>query len=94
MAKIMTASMNLAMRMEGVQVLGADHDERTAGRRGYANRARSKLVDEPVGTLSLEVPGTTGTGERCDLQALAPGLPSGPTPVSRRHAGALSRVAV
>ena len=42
MAPVVTALMNLAMRMEREQFLGAGHYERSSGRRGYANGAKLK----------------------------------------------------
>jgi hypothetical protein len=57
MAQIVTVLMNLAMRMEREQFLGAGHYERAVDRRGYANGTKAKLI----GTLSLEVPKTAGT---------------------------------
>ncbi len=53
MARIMTALMNLAMRMEREQFLGAAHYERAVDRRGYANGTKPKLIDTLAGTLSL-----------------------------------------
>ena len=44
MAPVVTALMNLAMRMEREQFLGAGHYERSAGRRGYANGAKPKKI--------------------------------------------------
>ena len=61
MAPVVTALMNLAMRMEREQFLGAGHYERSAGRRGYANGAKLKKIDTPAETLTLEVPKTAGT---------------------------------
>ena len=73
MAQIMTALMNLAMRMEREQFLGAGHYERAVDRRGYANGTKPKLIDTVAGTLSLEVPKTTGTDEPYYPQALERG---------------------
>ena len=73
MAQIMTALMNLAMRMEREQFLGADHYERAVDRRGYANGTKPKLIDTLAGTLSLEVPKTAGTDEPYYPQALERG---------------------
>jgi len=87
MAQVMTALMNLAMRMEREQFLGAGHDERAAERRGYANGTKPKLIDTLAGTLSLDVPKTAGTDEPYYPQALAPCLPYGQTLVPRGHAG-------
>jgi putative transposase len=73
MAQIVTALMNLAMRMEREQFLGAGHYERAPERRGYANGTKPKLIDTLAGTLSLEVPKTTGTDEPYYPQALERG---------------------
>jgi putative transposase len=73
MAQIITALMNLAMRMDREQFLGAGHYERAAERRGYANGTKSKLIDTLAGTLSLEVPKTAGTDEPFYPQALERG---------------------
>jgi putative transposase len=60
MTQAVTALMNLAMRLEREQYLGAGHYERSSGRRGYANGVKPKKIDTPLGTLSLEVPKTAG----------------------------------
>jgi transposase-like protein len=73
MAQIITALMNLAMRMEREQFLGAGHYERAVDRRGYANGIKPKLIDTLAGTLSLEVPKTAGTDEPYYPQALERG---------------------
>jgi transposase-like protein len=73
MAQVMTALMNLAMRMEREQFLGAGHYERAAERRGYANGTKPKLIDTLAGTLSLDVPKTAGTDEPYYPQALERG---------------------
>ncbi len=73
MARIMTALMNLAMRMEREQFLGAAHYERAVDRRGYANGTKPKLIDTLAGTLSLDVPKTAGTDEPYYPQALERG---------------------
>jgi putative transposase len=73
MAQIITALMNLAMRMEREQFLGAGHYERVPDRRGYANGTKSKLIDTPAGSLNLDVPKTAGTDEPYYPQALERG---------------------
>jgi putative transposase len=73
MAQVITALMNLAMRMEREQFLGAGHYERAVDRRGYANGTKPKLIDTLAGTLSLEVPKTAGTDEPFYPQALERG---------------------
>jgi putative transposase len=73
MAQIVTVLMNLAMRMEREQFLGAGHYERAVDRRGYANGTKPKLIDTLAGTLSLEVPKTAGTDEPYYPQALERG---------------------
>ena len=73
MAQVITALMNLAMRMEREQFLGAGHYERAAERRGYANGTKPKLIDTLAGTLALDVPKTAGTDEPYYPQALERG---------------------
>ncbi len=69
MAQVMTTLMNLAMRLEREQYLGASHYERSSGRRGYANGAKPKKVDTPAGTLTLDVPKTAGAPNRSSRKA-------------------------
>ncbi len=73
MAQVVTALMNLAMRMEREQFLNAGHYERAPGRRGYANGSKPKMIDTPAGTLSLDVPKTAGIDEPFYPQALERG---------------------
>jgi transposase-like protein len=63
MAQVMTALMNVAMKLEREQFLGAAHYERDPGRRGYANGFKSKKIDTQAGTLRLDIPKTAGTPE-------------------------------
>lgn len=72
-AQIVTLLTNLAMRLERGQFLGADHYERGEARRGYANGYKSKKVDTPAGTLTLDVPKTAGTDEPFYPQSLERG---------------------
>jgi putative transposase len=72
-AKIVTLLTNLAMRMERSQFLGADHYERGAARRGYANGYKSKKIDTPAGTLTLDVPKTSDSDEPFYPQSLERG---------------------
>ncbi|MGO9544240.1 MAG: IS256 family transposase [Rhodomicrobium sp.] len=73
MAQAMTTLMNLAMRMEREQYLGAGHYERSPGRRGYANGTKPKKIDTPVGTLTLDVPKTADTSKPFFPQSLERG---------------------
>ena len=73
MAQVITALVNLAMRMAREQFLGAGHDERAPERRGYANGTKPELIDTLAGTLGLEVPETAGTDEPFHPQALERG---------------------
>ncbi len=73
MAQVMTTLMNLAMRMEREQFLGAGLYERSADRRGYANGVKPKKVDTPAGTLTLDVPKTAGAPEPFFPQSLERG---------------------
>jgi putative transposase len=65
--------MNVAMRLEREQFLGAGHYERGADRRGFANGTKPKKVDTLAGTLSLDVPKTAGTPEPFYPQSLERG---------------------
>jgi len=65
MASVFARLFDLAMRMEREQFLEAGHYERVAGRRGYANGYKSKKVDTPAGTLSINIPKTAGHRESC-----------------------------
>ncbi len=73
MAQVMTTLMNLAMRLEREQYLGASHYERSSGRRGYANGVKPKKVDTAAGTLTLDVPKTAGVPEPFFPQSLERG---------------------
>ncbi len=94
MTQVVTVLMNLAMRMEREQFLGAAHYERAPERRGYANGTKPQLIDTPAGTLSLDVPKTAGTDEPYYPQALAPGAGARQTLVPRGHAGGGRNVCV
>ena len=63
MSQVMTTLMNVAMRLEREQFLGAGHYERGPERLGYANGVKSKKVDTLAGTLHLDIPKTAGTPE-------------------------------
>jgi putative transposase len=52
--------LNEAMKLERIQVLGAQPYQRTRERRGYANGFKPKTVDTRVGRLELAVPQTRG----------------------------------
>ena len=71
-AQIVTTLMNLAMRTEREQFLGAGHYERGAERRGYANGYKPKTVDTTAGTLTLEVPKTAADGRLGARRPVAP----------------------
>ncbi len=73
MAPVMAALMNLAMRLEREQYLGASHYERSLGRRGYANGTKPKKIDTPAGTLTLDVPKTAGASKPFFPQSLERG---------------------
>ena len=72
-ASLVTTLMNLAMRTEREQFLGAGHYERGPERRGHANGFKSKRVDTPAGTLTLDIPKTAGTTEPFFPQSLERG---------------------
>ena len=71
--RIVTTLMNLAMRVEREQFLGAGHYERDAERRGYANGYKSKKLDTTAGTLRLDIPKTAGADEPFYPQSLERG---------------------
>jgi putative transposase len=52
--------MNEAMKFRRSDALRAAPDERTAGRRGYANGFKSKMVNSRLGKLELQAPQTRG----------------------------------
>ena len=83
MAQIITALMNLAMRMEREQFLGAGHYERAVERRGYANGTKSELIDTPAGTAE------PGCAQNCrnGRAVLSPGTGTGVPLEPRGHAG-------
>lgn len=53
----------LAMQIEREQHLKAAHYERTPERQGYANGYKSKRIDTPAGTVTVQVPKTAGHGD-------------------------------
>jgi transposase-like protein len=63
MASVFAGLFNLAMRLERERFLGADHYERSAERRGYANGTKPKKIDTPAGTVRLQVPKTAAHEE-------------------------------
>ena len=77
MASVFIRLFDLAMRMEREQFLDAGHYERVAARRGYANGYKSKKIDTPAGTLTVNVPKTAshmaGCGEPFFPQSLERG---------------------
>jgi transposase-like protein len=73
MATVFTSLFNLAMRFERENFLGARHYERNDERRGYANGVKSKRIDTPAGTLTLDVPKTADTDEPFYPQSLERG---------------------
>ncbi len=59
-ASVFARAFELAMQIERERFLGAAHYERTPDRRGYANGYKSKRIDTPAGTVSVQVPKTAG----------------------------------
>ena len=57
---VFARAFELAMQIERERFLGAAHYERTPDRRGYANGYKSKRIDTPAGTVSVQVPKTAG----------------------------------
>ena len=66
MGSVFAGLFDLAMRLEREQFLDAGHYERSAGRRGYANGYKTKKLDTPAGTLTLNVPKTAGLVGGCE----------------------------
>jgi transposase-like protein len=60
MGEVFAGLFNLALQLERAQFLDAGLYERTAARRGYANGYKTKRLDTPAGTITLEVPKTKG----------------------------------
>lgn len=60
MGAAFTTLLNLAMRMEREQHLGAQSYERTPERSGYANGYKPKQLDTAAGTLTVQVPKSRG----------------------------------
>jgi len=76
MAEVFRRLLNLAMRFERDQFLGAGPYERSAQRVGYANGYKPKRQDTPAGTVTLDVPKTRGGEEPFFPQALQRGARS------------------
>ena len=66
MGLVFAGLFDLAMRLEREQFLDAGHYERSAGRRGYANGYKTKKLDTPAGTLTLNVPKPAGLVDGCE----------------------------
>ena len=73
MAQVFTALFNLALRLERERFLGAGLYERNAERRGYANGYKSKTLDTPAGTVTVDVPKAAGADEPFYPQSLERG---------------------
>ena len=79
MAQAFASTLNIAMRLEREQHLGAAEHERSTGRTGYANGFTPKTLDTPAGRVTVEVPKTRAIPGRSDAfepffpQALARG---------------------
>lgn len=59
-ASAFARAFELAMQIERERFLGAGHYERSPERRGHANGYKPKLIDTPAGTVSVQVPKTSG----------------------------------
>ena len=59
-AEIFSRAFELAMQIERERFLGAEFYERTNGRRGYANGYKPKRIDTPAGSVTVQVPKTSG----------------------------------
>ena len=73
MGVVFASLFDLAMRIERERFLGAEHYERTPERRGYANGTKSKRLDTPAGSLTVNVPKTGGHDEPFYPQSLERG---------------------
>lgn len=58
MAEVFRRLLNLAMRFEREQFLEALEYQRSPSRRGYGNGFKTKSVDTPAGTVTVDVPKT------------------------------------
>ena len=76
MATAFARLFNMAMRIERENFLGARHYERSESRRGYANRVKSKRIDTPAGTVTVQVPKTADADEPFYPQSLERGTRS------------------
>ena len=59
-ATVFGRAFELAMQIERERFLRAGPYERTAERQGYANGYKSKRIDTPAGTVTVDVPKTSG----------------------------------
>ena len=59
-ATVFGRAFELAMQIERERFLRAGPYERTAERQGYANGYKSKRIDTPAGTVTVDVPKTAG----------------------------------
>ena len=64
MGDIFGRMLELAMKIEREQFLGAKHYERSASRQGYANGYKPKRIDTLAGTVTVDVPKTADHGEQ------------------------------
>lgn len=73
MGVVFASLFDLAMRIERERFLGAEHYQRTPGRRGYANGTKPKRLDTAAGSLTVNVPKTAGHDEPFYPQSLERG---------------------
>lgn len=73
MRVVFASLFDLAMRIERERFLGAEHYQRTPGRRGYANGTKPKRLDTAAGSLTVNVPKTAGHDEPFYPQSLERG---------------------
>lgn len=59
-AQAFTTLLEVGMKLEREQVLGAAAHERTASRRGHANGYKPKTIDTRAGRLTVQVPKARG----------------------------------
>ena len=60
MASVFARLFDLAMRIDRERFLGAEHYQRTAQWRGYANGAKPNLINTPGRTVTVKVPKSAG----------------------------------
>ena len=76
MASVFARLFDLAMRIDRERFLGAEHYQRTAQWRCYANGAKPNRINTPGGTVTVNVPKSAGPAAPFYPQSLERGLQS------------------